>query len=656
MEPAKRKTLTLKDVKPIAEAPKRLIAGRYLLKGAPRMGGIASVYRALDSLEERPVAVKVFRVSHERDDIVEESFRRETSALSGLRHPNIVEILDSGVDENTGEHFIVMEWVDQDLDLYRVGAPMQDWKQLFDRIGRPVLEALAFAHTHVTVHRDIKPSNILITPEGLPKVCDFGISKIRNFLEPGVTLSQFGSIPFAPPELDDGAYSYTRDVFGFAALCVSQLAAKAPRGHTELISALEALEVEEPIKRLLRRCLSLENPGDRPPNAAVLLSEFDRLSPKPRSAKEGAILLAVTNKVRDILKIDVGATDDAAVQRFVVRDLIDVRVLIDTTSPKDGQSTDTSYLLLGSRYCYKGILASPQDRILLVTALDFPVSRLEEKRDGALEPTYTFAFSGTSPTLSALNIKTLIDQLVASAADQKAQIAERRSQAIFNTWLNLLNAKSELERQRRQMVQYSARELSGGTVRFTLAAGLSTAALDEQDIRILIGPDQEFLGSVVSLSDDSLLVTPNERNRVETGELPDSGTIIVDTTKTNASLDKQRTALDAVRYGKSVNPTLGGLIASPNTLHSGNPTEVEFIQKNIDDDKKIAVRIALGKPDLLVIQGPPGTGKTTFITEVVLQTLKREPESRILLTSQTHVALDNSLENITGNGNIPAWA
>jgi serine/threonine protein kinase len=85
------------------------LRGDIFIKGNPRRGGIASVYRALDSCEERTVAVKVFRASFERDDVVEESFRRETRALSDLRHPNIIEILDSGVDEDSGEHFIVME-------------------------------------------------------------------------------------------------------------------------------------------------------------------------------------------------------------------------------------------------------------------------------------------------------------------------------------------------------------------------------------------------------------------------------------------------------------------------------------------------------------------------------------------------------------------
>ena len=109
-----------------------------------------------------------------------------------------------------------MEWADQDLGRLLAQSPIANWEAFYRSIGIGVLRALVYAHSKAAVHRDIKPSNILIDGQGQPKVCDFGISKIRNFLAPGVTLAQFASMPFAPPELDDGTHSYSRDVFGAA--------------------------------------------------------------------------------------------------------------------------------------------------------------------------------------------------------------------------------------------------------------------------------------------------------------------------------------------------------------------------------------------------------------------------------------------------------
>ena len=72
---------------------------------------------------------------------------------------------------------------------------------------------------------------------------------------------------------------------------------------------------------------------------------------------------------------------------------------------------------------------------------------------------------------------------------------------------------------------------------------------------------------------------------------------------------------------------------------------MNFIQP-LNESQQEVVKAALSTEDFLIVQSPPGTGKTTFITEVVLQTLKQKPDARILLSSQTHVALDNALERI----------
>ncbi|WP_189836276.1 protein kinase domain-containing protein [Sulfuriferula multivorans] len=114
---AQKETLTLSGIKNKKETNKRLLAdGRYLISGEPRSGGIASVYRAFDTQEEQHVALKVFRPIGGTDPVVEESFRRETQALSDLQHPNIVQIFDSGFDQDTDEHYIAMEWVADDLE------------------------------------------------------------------------------------------------------------------------------------------------------------------------------------------------------------------------------------------------------------------------------------------------------------------------------------------------------------------------------------------------------------------------------------------------------------------------------------------------------------------------------------------------------------
>ncbi|WMY08079.1 AAA domain-containing protein [Paraburkholderia phenoliruptrix] len=642
-------TLRLEHIKQKKENKRLLADGRYLISGAPRSGGTASVYRAFDTQEERYIALKVFRPILGTDPVVAESFRRETQALSDLKHPNIVEILDSGFDPESEEHYIAMEWMDHDLESHLSSGQFADWESFFSTIGRPILEALTHAHSHRTIHRDIKPSNILLGSGGVVKVCDFGISKIRNFLEPGVTLAHFASFPYAPPEADDGSFSYSRDVFGFTALAVAALAETRPESHQAVVATLEQLHLGDELKRILRRALSLDNPAERQANAAVLLAQLDRLAPRAPVQKKGKILLALTRKVRNIVDYDLALRSDIEIQKFVESDLASAAYVHEPGEPRpaaDGSAPlGKTIRLLGSRYGYIAVMAPPAgEQLLLVSALEQAPSDAERNRDEAAPAIYEFTFSGAMASVSAANIRDLQDELLRFGADQKALRVQQRQQAIYRTWLDLLSAKTELERQRKRRFPYRNFEVSAGFLRF--AVSTDGRYLADQDIQIEITADDSFSGSVISVGDGHVSVQPGDRNRVEADALPKEGVLVVDTSKADVALDRQRAAVDAVRFGRSVNTMLGAYLVEPEAVPVPVQTDIDFIQQVMDDDKRDAVRTAMAEPAVMLVQGPPGAGKTTFITEVVLQTLARNPNARILLTSQTHVALDNSLERI----------
>ena len=128
-----------------------------------------------------------------------------------------MELLDSGKDETTGNYFLVLEWMDKNLETLVKESPAEGWDSFWEAVALPVLEALAFSHSR-RIHRDIKPSNILVGSDGKLKLADFGISKLKSYLQPSITLKDFVSRTFTPPEPDDGSYTYTRDVFSFGVL------------------------------------------------------------------------------------------------------------------------------------------------------------------------------------------------------------------------------------------------------------------------------------------------------------------------------------------------------------------------------------------------------------------------------------------------------
>lgn len=638
--------MTLADTASSKAAKLVFKAGRYVTRGIPRSGGVAQVYRATDVETGETVAIKVLQTGENTDGVIEESFRREVEALSDLRHQNIVKIIDSGRDEDNGAHFIVMEWVELDLGTVCRQQPFPSWEDFHRTIGRGVLEALVFAHTRSIVHRDIKPSNILVTSDGQTKLCDFGISKIRTFLAPGITLSQFASAPYAPPEPDDGSYSFSRDAYGFAALSIASVSHSLPKTHAELLESLGNAVMPEGVRAVFRRCLSQTNPQDRPQNAVMLMKRLREALPIQDNAPSECILVQSTNRIRDLLNADMGIRG-VQLDKFLESDL-DGSCCEDLkpTPEKPGRAVR----LIGSQYGYTAVPDESGSKLTLVSAVEYSPSDLERRRANSCESGCRFKTEGIRFEDSASALSALFDRIAEFETDQKLRYFEKRQQSIFNNWLGLLNAKTELEKKRRSRLRYERKEVTGEFVRLTFAPGEDLSSLADQDVTVETLDRLPLYASVVAADETTAVLRPTSRNQIDFDLLPESGHVEIDTTKSDVALDKQRNSLEAVRHGRSVNPDLGRQLIDAGSIVPPPLSSIQFIEQNIDEDKKDAVVVALSAPPLMIVQGPPGTGKTTLITELVLQTLKANPNSRILLTSQTHVALDNSLERIVAKG------
>lgn len=160
---------------------------RYRVTEKIGSGGMAEVYKAVDGVLGRTVAVKVLHPRYASDPGFVARFRQEAQAAANLSHPAIVNIYDWGRDDET--YYIVMEYV-----------PGTDLKAVVERQGAidpmkaaeyaaQVCSALAVAHGYDIIHRDIKPHNIVLAPDGSVKVMDFGIARAGN-----TTLTQTGSV------------------------------------------------------------------------------------------------------------------------------------------------------------------------------------------------------------------------------------------------------------------------------------------------------------------------------------------------------------------------------------------------------------------------------------------------------------------------------
>lgn len=203
--------------------------GRYEIVAELGKGAMGTVYRALDPLLNRTVALKTINMSTDRDEMAdyEARFYQEAKAAGGLNHPNIVTIYDIGRSGNVA--FLAMELLEgKELrTLMAPGVPLAAADAV--DIAIQIAEALAYAHQYGVVHRDIKPTNIMIVREGQVKITDFGIAHMRSAEVKTQTGIVLGSPKYMSPEQVLGKRAAPgSDIFSLGVIIYEMLTGVAP--------------------------------------------------------------------------------------------------------------------------------------------------------------------------------------------------------------------------------------------------------------------------------------------------------------------------------------------------------------------------------------------------------------------------------------------
>lgn len=204
--------------------------GPYQVVGVLGRGGMGTVYAATraDGQFTRRVAVKTLRGAAGRAEL-EHRFRREGQIQAGMAHPNIAALLDAGVTED-GIPYLVMELVDgQPIDRYCESRRL-DLAARLD-LFRQVVQAVQHAHARLVVHRDLKPGNILVTPEGVVKLLDFGIAKLMDTGEDETATTSFHAFTtrYASPEqLRGEPISIATDIYNLGTVLFRLLTGRHP--------------------------------------------------------------------------------------------------------------------------------------------------------------------------------------------------------------------------------------------------------------------------------------------------------------------------------------------------------------------------------------------------------------------------------------------
>jgi len=269
-------------VKPGPAGPvERVLADRYRLDERIAVGGMGEVWRGLDMLLGRPVAVKCLKPEYVGHPEFSERFRAEARHAAGLSHPGIASVYDYG--EQTSPEpaaWLVMELVDGEplsALLRREGALPP--ARALDIVGQAAL-ALGAAHAAGVVHRDVKPGNLMVRPDGVVKVTDFGIARAVDAVPLTRTGTVLGTAYYLSPEQASGRpVTPASDVYSLGAVAYECLAGRRPFPGDNPIAVATAhvrdtppplpAEIPEPVRELVLRALE-KDPARRPQNAGDL--------------------------------------------------------------------------------------------------------------------------------------------------------------------------------------------------------------------------------------------------------------------------------------------------------------------------------------------------------------------------------------------------
>lgn len=674
--------------------PEQFEPRRYLYRGSA-----GDVVEAFDRKLNMLVALKILRAEGSHETVTRELFRRETSALKGLSHDAIVQILDSFELEDL--LCIELELVHggktlaallEDVRCGRIAPPDMAWRlRTIDRLADAVTEA----HRRNVIHRDLKPGNVLWNrdeEEDQLKLADFGIALVLPLTvrDPGgTTLRSFFTPPYASPEqLLQRQVTFASDIYSFSLLASAVLALKEPgndfqtnqlpellRDAAELLrtGGVPASTVDELAGALSR---SLEDEPRRRPSLnelrELIKANLSAFIPRPEAS------LSLTKKANERLA-QLGFSSPAKIAEDFANDL---RARLE-------QDEKGEVIRIYGATLF-AILRPNVDELRMVDAGQ-NAGPLHEYQRGNAE---------------ACNVRVLIKQGSGRALLDFAREAHRvHTRRATNELLEHARTIVRIERER---LPYFAIEctVEGGhdlrrgrrEERIGQASGYRGASTDKVELQggfLLVVKEawraqaplkrnvvSERLASIddvegydsfadadwYSLFDDpkdvDILddhghmigkVTGYDRKtntvHVKTDKkrvVLRSGTFYVKSQQKERQLRQQEIAIETLARGDTVRADMPALLSESSVHQLGDLPWLDLMQEGLHPKERVRelVNRMLASRSIFCLQGPPGTGKTTLIAEVVAQFLDIDPRMRILVCSQANEAVANAIERI----------
>jgi serine/threonine protein kinase/TolB-like protein/Flp pilus assembly protein TadD len=337
--------------------------GPYKILDSLGAGGMGEVYLARDTRLGRKIALKFLSAEFTKDEERVRRFQQEARAASALNHPNLITIFEIGEVESV--HFISTEFIEGETLRQRIAPSRMPTSEICD-VAIQVASALAAAHAAGITHRDIKPENIMVRPDGVVKVLDFGLAKLTETKTPGGSIFDptaitkkvvdtdpgvvMGTVSYMSPEQARGlAVDARTDIFSFGVVMYEMIAGRVPfegASFGDVISGILAKrpmslarfapDVPRELERIVSKALAKDR-DERYQTSKDLLIDLKRL--KQRLDVEAEIEHSAPHDW--VSETAIGRRSEAAA--FAVKDT----VTLDSAPPIIHTTSSAEYLITG---------------------------------------------------------------------------------------------------------------------------------------------------------------------------------------------------------------------------------------------------------------------------------------------------------------------
>lgn len=528
-----------------------------------------------------------------------------------------------------------------------------------------IINAVNNAHSNNVIHRDLKPSNIIYDEyDNKVTLIDFGASKIKSVIDSETTMPMY-SEGYSAPELIRGKMVTEKcDYFSVGMIIYEILTSQSPK-EVDVIRKLEAWTGRAELKSILIALLQ-ENPDDRPESLVEIADIFESLVGDLNISSRNYNIFIDTGKF-EVLK-----------RRFIIEAKMTMAQFMNSFLKKEFRNCYGYYDIKRQRYVITGnklVIECGYDEkkqmfyVLYISKITPDRRNINIKRSFKIDGRLLFVLNINDRGYDSANNAELLIKFKNNMNDnQDFLLQEERFDKLFFGWEQGLTESVETEKGKSAIIKYTNYEVIGDKL-FIEIIECENKSIDELislTTKFIIeskGQKGIFYSEVGVFEDiiceDELVKIifslPNGRLRPNVGNLLKNHIPIQEDFRPNiTAYRRQFKAIYALKKDEYSARSLKDIILCLDTPEEiATIAKPKFIYEKLNEIQKKAVIKALNTENICLIQGPPGTGKTSVIKEIICQIMKKDikmtASPKILIVSQSHTAVDNILEGLSGN-------